>query len=58
MYGMILKGEDEVAHPLKKYTSGKILLDYYFPNADFSYEKPIYKFKYILMKKWRIKNGF
>ena len=46
-HGMILKGEDEVAHPLKKYTSGKILLDYYFPNADFSYEKPIYKFKYM-----------
>lgn len=46
-HGMILKGEDEVAHPLKKYTSGKILLNYYYPNADFSYEKPIYKFKYM-----------
>lgn len=46
-HGMILKGEDEVAHPLKKYTSGKILLDYYYPNADFSYETPIYKFKYM-----------
>lgn len=44
---MIEKGQDEVAHPLKKYTSGKILLDYYFPNADFSYEKPIYKYKYL-----------
>ena len=44
---MIAKGQDEVAHPLKKYTSGKILLDYYFPNADFSYEKPIFKSKYI-----------
>lgn len=44
---MILKGEDEVAHPMKKYTSGKILLGYYFPNADFSYEEPIYKFKYM-----------
>ena len=46
-HSMIAKGEDEVAHPLKKYTSGKILLNYYFPNADFSYEKPIYKFKYL-----------
>ena len=44
---MILRGQDEVAHPLKKYTSGKILLNYYFPNADFSYEEPIYKFKYL-----------
>lgn len=44
---MILKGQDEIAHPLKKYTSGKILLDYYFPNADFSYEEPIFKFKYL-----------
>lgn len=44
---MILKGQDEISHPLKKYTSGKILLNYYFPNADFSYEEPIYKFKYL-----------
>lgn len=44
---MIMKGQDEVAHPLKKYTSGKILLKHYFPNADFSYEEPIYKFKYL-----------
>lgn len=32
---------------MKKYTSGKILLEYYFPNADFSYEKPIKEFKYL-----------
>ena len=37
---MILKGQDEVAHPLKKYTCAKILLNYFFPKADFSYEKP------------------
>lgn len=42
---MILKGQDEVAHPLKKYTCGKILLNHYFPNADFSYEKPFFKYK-------------
>ena len=42
---MIAKGEDEVAHPLKKYTSGKILLNYYVPDADFSYDIPIKKFK-------------
>lgn len=50
-HNMVLKGQDEVAHPLKKYTSGKILLDYYFPNADFSYEKPIYKYKYLFKGK-------
>ncbi len=50
-HAMVLKGEDEVAHPLKKYTSGRILLDYYFPNADFSYEKPIYKYKYLFKGK-------
>ena len=44
---MIKKGQDEVAHPLKKYTAGKILLDYYFPNADFSYDAPIKEFKYL-----------
>ena len=44
---MIAKGEDEVAHPLKKYTSGKILLNYYVPDADFSYDIPIKKFKYL-----------
>lgn len=44
---MIGKGQDEVAHPLKKYTSGKILLEYYIPNADFSYDMPIKKFKYL-----------
>lgn len=44
---MIKKGQDEVAHPLKKYTSGKILLSYYYPNANFSYEEPIKKFKYL-----------
>ena len=50
-HGMVLKGQDEVAHPLKKYTSGKILLNYYFPEADFSYEEPIYKFKYLFKGK-------
>lgn len=48
---MIKKGEDEVAHPLKKYTSGKILLNYYLPNADFSYDLPIKKFKYLFKGK-------
>ena len=47
VHGMVAKGQDEVAHPMKKYTSGKILLEYYFPNADFSYEKPIKEFKYL-----------
>ena len=50
-HNMVLKGQDEVAHPLKKYTSGKILLNYYLPNADFSYEEPIYKFKYLFKGK-------
>jgi hypothetical protein len=44
---MILKGQDEIAHPMKKYTCCKILLKHYFPNADFSYEKPFFKFKYL-----------
>lgn len=44
---MITKGQDEIAHPLKKYTSAKIILNYYFPNADFSYEEPIFKFKHL-----------
>lgn len=44
---MILKGQDEIAHPLKKYTSAKIILNHYFPNADFSYEEPIFKFKHL-----------
>lgn len=44
---MILKGQDEVAHPLKKYTCSKILLDHYFPNANFSYEQPFFKHKYL-----------
>lgn len=44
---MIKKGQDEVSHPLKKYTSGRILLDYYFPNAEFSYDEPIKNFKYL-----------
>lgn len=48
---MIKKGQDEVAHPLKKYTAGKILLDYYYPNADFSYDLPIKKFKYLFKGK-------
>lgn len=47
VHEMVAKGQDEVAHPMKKYTSGKILLNYYVPNADFSYEKPIKKFKYL-----------
>lgn len=48
---MIAKGQDEIAHPLKKYTSAKIILNHYFPNADFSYEEPIYKFKYLFKGK-------
>ena len=44
---MIKKGQDEVAHPLKKYTSGKIILNHYLPNAKFSYDLPIKKFKYL-----------
>lgn len=48
---MVKKGQDEVAHPLKKYTSGKILLNYYFPDADFSYKEPIKKFKYLFKGK-------
>lgn len=44
---MIKKGQDEVAHPLKKYTAGKILLNYYLPDADFSYDAPIKEFKYL-----------
>ena len=44
---MILKGQDEIAHPMKKYTCGKILLNHFFPNADFSYEKPFFKYKYL-----------
>lgn len=48
---MIVKGQDEIAHPLKKYTSGKIILNHYFPNADFSYEEPIYKYKYLFQGK-------
>lgn len=44
---MILKGQDEVAHPMKKYTCGKILLNHFFPNADFTYEKPFFKYKYL-----------
>jgi hypothetical protein len=44
---MIAKGQDEIAHPLKKYTCGKILLNYFFPNANFSYEEPFFKHKYL-----------
>ena len=47
VHEMVKKGLDEVAHPLKKYTAGKILHSYYCPNADFTYEKPIKKFKYL-----------
>lgn len=46
-HSMIAKGQDEIAHPLKKYTAAKILLDYYFPNANFSYERPLFKYKYL-----------
>ena len=44
---LITKGQDEVAYPFKKYTTAKIMQDCYFPNADFSYEEPIYKYKYL-----------
>lgn len=47
IHEMVAKGQDEVAHPMKKYTSGKILLNHYCPNADFTYDKPIKKFKYL-----------
>lgn len=44
---MILKGQDEIAHPLKKYTSCKMILQHFCPNANFSYEKPFFKYKYM-----------
>lgn len=47
VHEMVSKGQDEVAYPLKKYTAGKILLNYYCPDADFTYDKPIKKFKYL-----------
>ncbi len=48
---MIVKGQDEIAHPMKKYTSAKIILNHYFPNANFSYEEPIFKYKYLFQGK-------
>ena len=42
---MIAKGFDEVKRPLMKYTCGKILHNYYIKNPDFTYEKPIRKYK-------------
>lgn len=47
VHSMIKKGQDEIAHPLKKYTAAKILHAYYCPNAEFTYEKPIKKYKYM-----------
>ena len=44
---LITKGQDEVAYPLKKYTTGKILQKYFCPDATFSYEEPIYKYKHL-----------
>lgn len=48
---MILKGQDEIAHPMKKYTSCKIIYDHFCPNADFSYEKPFFEYKYMFQGK-------
>ena len=48
---LITKGQDEIAHPFKKYTSSKIILDYFCPNADFSYEEPFFKYKYMFQGK-------
>lgn len=47
VHDMVRKGLDEVAHPLKKYTAGKILHNFYCPNSDFTYEKPIKAYKYL-----------
>lgn len=47
IHEMVAKGQDEVSHPLKKYTSGKILCNFYCPDADFTYDKPIKKYKYL-----------
>lgn len=47
VHEMIANGFDEVKRPLMKYTSGKILHNYYLKNADFTYEKPIRTFKQI-----------
>lgn len=44
---MILKGQDEIAHPMKKYTACKILFEHYAPDANFSYEYPFFKHKYM-----------
>lgn len=48
---LILKGQDEVAHPLKKYTSCKMLWEHYCPSADFSYEKPFFEYKHMFQGK-------
>lgn len=47
VHEMIAKGFDEVKRPLMKYTCGKILHNFYVNDADFTYEKPIRKFKEI-----------
>lgn len=60
IHPMILKGEDEISHPLKKYIFGKLLFAYYVENNEtvlnilkkynvdtlnLSYEKVVHKFK-------------
>ncbi|MFR1673212.1 MAG: PHP domain-containing protein, partial [Candidatus Gastranaerophilaceae bacterium] len=40
IHEMVAKGQDEVSHPLKKYTSGNILCNFYCPDVDFTYDKP------------------
>lgn len=60
IHPMILKGEDEVSHPLKKYIFAKLLFSYYVENnleifnmlkhkdvdmTLLSYEKPVFKYK-------------
>ena len=47
VHEMIAKGFDEVKRPLMKYTSGKILHNFYLPEAGFTYEKPIRAYKQI-----------
>lgn len=60
IHPMILKGQDEVSHPLKKYIYAEILFTYYVKNnpeilqmlkesgvdkSFLSYEKPVFKYK-------------
>ncbi len=45
VHEMIAKGFDEVRRPLMKYTTAKILHNYYIKNPDFTYEKPVKKYK-------------